>query len=667
MVYNASMAKQLTAPGCKYSIVARVDTTIYSPDQKWVLDVPAGQTDFIAETNEIIIPADAMMCRKKGQIDADLARFNVLGRGAGSLATFVTRAIEQIVGKGNAKVEYGDGKLAVSLASSVTAAQMTAVENLLDRLLPKDVVADIDLFLFGFARVDYLETTGNAIKNLQSYIMLPVDINLQTDSFAFETEHEFVLQYNENQAEGSNIHQPMMFYGMRTNGIAYYGFGYADQSVVDGTAVTPGYNVFRAEYDKGTVRFLRNSFLEAQIQKSIPQSKTIVRMLGVFGTTGYPITGEQPTGSAYPFNGRKKYFKVWVNDELKRHLIPALDQAGVPCMFDLVSKTPFYNQGTGAFVAGFDTVEQIRKLATLPDVTAETDETKKSLTVSMPLELAFDASVKSALDVAAARGWTIIVQHRESEIATANLEADFLESTGTQYINTGIIPQNERLKGKFSIIDKNQYNYVAYTQILTSKDIYLHRPSIIGYSPYSESGLLSVDLARVLVDFEPGKVYSAEVDFQKAVVDGQTLKEFNVPLYENYVPVCLFAYSEGIEGHGLTKLSHPTKIKLYKFELYDDGEKELDMLPCLDLTGTPCMYDTVTDQNFYNQGTGQFTIGFDTTEKAAISLSKLPVTTNGTLTVSLPAESKDTATLVPAAIDIAKSRGWTIIEQIRTN
>ena len=83
------------------------------------------------------------------------------------------------------------------------------------------------------------------------------------------------------------------------------------------------------------------------------------------------------------------------------------------------------------------------------------------------------------------------------------------------------------------------------------------------------------------------------------------------------------------------------------------------------------MHDTVSGQNFYNANTAEgaipFTVGFDTTEKAAISLSKLPVTTGGTLTVSLPAEAADTATLVPAAIDIAKSRGWTIIEQLRTN
>ena len=33
-------------------------------------------------------------------------------------------------------------------------------------------------------------------------------------------------------------------------------------------------------------------------------------------------------------------------------LVPCLDTEGVPCMYDLVSKTTFYNQGTGSFTWG---------------------------------------------------------------------------------------------------------------------------------------------------------------------------------------------------------------------------------------------------------------------------------------------------------------------------
>lgn len=35
-----------------------------------------------------------------------------------------------------------------------------------------------------------------------------------------------------------------------------------------------------------------------------------------------------------------------------QRLVPCLDSAGTPCMYDLIGKTTFYNQGTGAFTWG---------------------------------------------------------------------------------------------------------------------------------------------------------------------------------------------------------------------------------------------------------------------------------------------------------------------------
>ena len=43
-------------------------------------------------------------------------------------------------------------------------------------------------------------------------------------------------------------------------------------------------------------------------------------------------------------------------------------------------------------------------------------------------------------------------------------------------------------------------------------------------------------------------------------------------------------------------------MKLYSFEIKDT----ISLLPSLDPSGRPCMFDTVTRQPFYNQGTGEF-------------------------------------------------------------
>ena len=40
---------------------------------------------------------------------------------------------------------------------------------------------------------------------------------------------------------------------------------------------------------------------------------------------------------------------------------------------------------------------------------------------------------------------------------------------------------------------------------------------------------------------------------------------------------------------------------------YTEGDKiKINFIPCLDRTGTPCMFDLISRKNFYNAGTGQF-------------------------------------------------------------
>lgn len=49
------------------------------------------------------------------------------------------------------------------------------------------------------------------------------------------------------------------------------------------------------------------------------------------------------------FLGRIYYAKFWLGDKLIMDLHPAIDTSGVPCMYDTVSKSFFYNKGSGNF------------------------------------------------------------------------------------------------------------------------------------------------------------------------------------------------------------------------------------------------------------------------------------------------------------------------------
>lgn len=50
-------------------------------------------------------------------------------------------------------------------------------------------------------------------------------------------------------------------------------------------------------------------------------------------------------------------------------------------------------------------------------------------------------------------------------------------------------------------------------------------------------------------------------------------------------------------------------LRIFSVKIYDNDILTRDMMPVIDSNGIACMYDKVTNQFFYNQGTGQFVAG----------------------------------------------------------
>ena len=67
------------------------------------------------------------------------------------------------------------------------------------------------------------------------------------------------------------------------------------------------------------------------------------------------LFGGNEAGSIHSFNAYYMFvygMQLYEGEELKRDYIPVLDKNKRPCMFDKVSKTCFYNKGTGEFLYG---------------------------------------------------------------------------------------------------------------------------------------------------------------------------------------------------------------------------------------------------------------------------------------------------------------------------
>ena len=237
---------------------------------------------------------------------------------------------------------------------------------------------------------------------------------------------------------------------------------------------------------------------------------------------------------------RIDYFKMWENDVLVRDMIPCLDNNGTPCMYDTVSGKTFYNQGTGEFIAG-------------------------PISIVLP------------------EGYTL---------------CDYLESTGTQYIDTGYIPTiNTDIKTRASV----QYNAgstpVALFGYLSGNDPYnryavQYHKDIVYVAKGKTEGIIST------INYT--KMCNIETQGDKYIYNGIEISvaplDFSV---SNNLSIILFARQT-------TNVNRHSKSKIEFFKIYEKGVLVQYLIPCLDNNGVPCMYDMVSKQTFYNQGTGEF-------------------------------------------------------------
>ena len=251
------------------------------------------------------------------------------------------------------------------------------------------------------------------------------------------------------------------------------------------------------------------------------------------------------------------YVKIYdkSNSTLVRDLIPVIDDNDVVCMYDNISETYFYNQGSGSFVAG-------------PEYTTE------------PIEI------------------------------------EYLQSTGTQWINTGIIPSasntievkfqyatnisnaDDRILGieqnsKYLILGRYQNNFrfvygngSPITVTAGYQDTNIHTVRI-GYDSELTCGV-RFDGEPVINDISSGYVYSTQVLNLFATTSGQYLT---------------------------------TGLKIFYLKVFDNnGNLLVNLMPAKDNLDIGCMYDKVSNTYLYNQGTGYFVTGPSRADRPAKTL-----------------------------------------------
>lgn len=179
-------------------------------------------------------------------------------------------------------------------------------------------------------------------------------------------------------------------------------------------------------------------------------------------------------------------------------------------------------------------------------------------------------------------------------------ELDYIESTGTQYIDTGIIMNQDT-----SVLLDFQYTGTSPSNRLFG--------SRIGYATYGEYGLLFATTNQTSGDYyiqwaNEQHFTGIEQDFNRhkwniqkniAYFDGLLVKEFTYKEFSTTQPALLFG---GYHSSSVLTCS----ARVYSCQIFDNGVLACDLIPVRKVDGTVCMYDFISGEFKTNAGTGQF-------------------------------------------------------------
>ena len=201
---------------------------------------------------------------------------------------------------------------------------------------------------------------------------------------------------------------------------------------------------------------------------------------------------------------------------------------------------------------------------------------------------------------------TVLEDSEQSGLPEGYTAVDYLQSSGTQWINTEITPSQDT-----KVIIKFMANEWGYESLIGERTYSNSNDQFTTYFDADFGGrfLFRMDGMSSAITYKGFKIktiYTAELSGTKMEF---TLEDGTIPFtsgvtisdFSSTVPMLLFKV-QNVGGEGL-------KGKVYSCKIYHQDSLVRDFVPCLDANGKPCMYDFVSQKPFYNKGNGSFTWG----------------------------------------------------------
>ena len=180
---------------------------------------------------------------------------------------------------------------------------------------------------------------------------------------------------------------------------------------------------------------------------------------------------------------------------------------------------------------------------------------------------------------------------------------EYLESTGTQFINTGYFPsENSKIEIEYSLA-KTPSNFQGIIYYAESEN----ENASFGVSIYNSNfhnGIGNFTVKTPVETQEKQKVYISKdkIIINNAVYTNDGNFIYEKPPIDKGVTVFTSTWSNADYKYFIS-------AKLYSLMLYTDSTLVRDYIPVIDASSRPCLFDKVEKLCYYNQGTGEFLYG----------------------------------------------------------
>lgn len=200
------------------------------------------------------------------------------------------------------------------------------------------------------------------------------------------------------------------------------------------------------------------------------------------------------------------------------------------------------------------------------------------------------------------------VEGIDSRLPEGYTEVEYIESSGTQYINTGIKP-NATTKLSMDIepltsgsSTKKYFFRSAYIPTSGSRYVFNIAWDTSGISA-SMGSYGTVSYTTINNDTTPRRIFlQMDATSKTATADDVTVN-FTSNAYRSSMSNINLLTSNTFSS------SYTLSAKLYSCEIHNNGELVRDFVPCISPNGIVGMYDLATNAFYSNAGTGTFTAG----------------------------------------------------------